>query len=93
MALTLTTDPELPPYPLPGSPPAEDGEPGQHLAALDELRGEAEFALIAAEESVLAAERAQCDAAVRLAEREVTACRRRLAAIAHAVALIEGKTA
>ena len=47
MPLTLATDPEPPSYPLPGSLPAEAGEAGEageHLVALDELRGEAEFA-------------------------------------------------
>ena len=93
MPLTLTTDPEPPSYPLPGSLPAEAGEAGEageHLVALDELRGMVERDLIAAEARRLEVQRTMATAAVRLAERELAAHRRRLAALAHAVAQIEG---
>ena len=90
MPLTLTTDPEPPSYPLPGSPPAEAGEAGAHPVALAELRGMMERDLIAAEARRLEAQRATAAAALRLAERELAAHRRRLATLAHAVAQIEG---
>ena len=90
MPLALTTDPEPPSYPLPGSLPAEAGEAGEPLVALAELRGMVERDLIAAEARRLEAQRTMATAAVRLAGRELAPHRRRLAALAQVVALIEG---